>query len=207
MLDIVFFTDELGRGGAETQLARIAISLSKRGWKVGILSMFNERPIIVGLLTLGYATLGMLFVVAGLLVGSKRPFATQTQNIAGGAMAGAIAATMIALLPAIMSVVTLRFIFLALDKTLLEEGVYLIKGDVFPELTGSEQMMHLPVPKSMLAMEVSLGGRIEGFLVFDNFSDPEAFSHSDLRKLARVREHAISAISKARMTKGSRNSE
>jgi signal transduction histidine kinase/DNA-binding response OmpR family regulator/ligand-binding sensor domain-containing protein len=82
---------------------------------------------------------------------------------------------------------------------LLEEGVYLIKGDVFPELTGSDQMMHLPVPQSMLAMEVSLGGRIEGFLVFDNFSDPEAFSRSDLRKLARVREHAISAISKARI--------
>jgi signal transduction histidine kinase/DNA-binding response OmpR family regulator/ligand-binding sensor domain-containing protein len=82
---------------------------------------------------------------------------------------------------------------------LLEEGVYLIKGDVFSELAGSEQVTHLPVPRSMLAMEVSLGGRIEGFLVFDNFSDPDAFSRSDLRKLARVREHAISAISKARI--------
>lgn len=94
---------------------------------VGILSMFNERPIIVGLLTLGYATLGMLFVVAGLLVGSKRPFATQTQNIAGGAVAGAIAAAAIALLPAIMSVVTLRFIFLALDKTLLDMLTFTIE--------------------------------------------------------------------------------
>ena len=82
---------------------------------------------------------------------------------------------------------------------LLEEGVYLIKGDVFPELAGSEQMTHLPVPQSMLAMEVSLGGRIEGFLIFDNFHDPDAFNRSDLRKLARVREHAISAISKARI--------
>jgi signal transduction histidine kinase/DNA-binding response OmpR family regulator/ligand-binding sensor domain-containing protein len=82
---------------------------------------------------------------------------------------------------------------------LLEEGVYLIKGDVFHELAGSEQTKHFRVPKSMLAMEVSLGGRIEGFLIFDNFSDPNAFSRSDLRKLARVREHAISAISKARI--------
>ncbi len=82
---------------------------------------------------------------------------------------------------------------------LLEEGVYLIKGDVFHELAGSEQTKHLPVPKSMLAMEVSLGGRIEGFLVFDNFTDPDAFSRDDLRKLGRVREHAISAISKARI--------
>src|SRR5207248_3481660 len=82
---------------------------------------------------------------------------------------------------------------------LLEEGVYLIKGDVFHELAGSEQTRHFRVPKSMLAMEVSLGGRIEGFLVFDNFTDPNAFSRGDLRKLSRVREHAISAISKARI--------
>jgi branched-chain amino acid transport system permease protein len=94
---------------------------------VGILSMFNARPIIVGLLTLGYATLGMLFVVAGLLVGSKRPFATQAQNIASGAVAGAMAATTIAVLPAIMSVVTLRFIFLALDKTLLDMLTFTIE--------------------------------------------------------------------------------
>jgi branched-chain amino acid transport system permease protein len=89
--------------------------------------MFNARPIIVGLLTLGYATLGMLFVVAGLLVGSKRPFATQVQNVAGGAVAGAIAAVMIAVLPAIMSVVTLRFIFLALDKALLDMLIFTIE--------------------------------------------------------------------------------
>ena len=48
-------------------------------------------------------------------------------------------------------------------------------------------------------MEVTLRGRVEGFLVFDNFSDPDAFSRQDLTKLARVREHAISAISKARI--------
>jgi branched-chain amino acid transport system permease protein len=100
--------------GLEMGCTGIALAL------VGILSMFNARPIIVDLLTLGYATLGMLFVVAGLLVGSKRPFPTQAQNIAGGAAAGAIAAAMVALLPAIMSVVTLRFIFLELDKALLD---------------------------------------------------------------------------------------
>jgi signal transduction histidine kinase/DNA-binding response OmpR family regulator/ligand-binding sensor domain-containing protein len=82
---------------------------------------------------------------------------------------------------------------------LLEEGVYLIKGDAFSELAGKEKMTHLPIPKSMLAMEVSLSGRTEGFLIFDTFDDPDAFSRTDLRKLARVREHAISAISKARI--------
>ncbi|WP_243318762.1 glycosyltransferase [Geothrix paludis] len=40
MYDIVFLTDQLGRGGAETQLVRISTSLRRRGWKVGILSLF-----------------------------------------------------------------------------------------------------------------------------------------------------------------------
>jgi branched-chain amino acid transport system permease protein len=87
---------------------------------VGILSMFNQRPIVVGLVTLGYATLGMLFVVAGLIVGYRRPFAGLSQVMAGGALAGAIAATTVALLPGVMSIVNLRFIFLALDKPLLD---------------------------------------------------------------------------------------
>ena len=41
---------------------------------VGILSMFNSRPIIVDVVTLGYATLGILFLAAGLRVGHRRPF-------------------------------------------------------------------------------------------------------------------------------------
>ncbi|HEU4950937.1 MAG TPA: glycosyltransferase [Holophagaceae bacterium] len=40
MYDVVFLTDQLGRGGAETQLVRIATTLKARGWKVGILSLF-----------------------------------------------------------------------------------------------------------------------------------------------------------------------
>jgi signal transduction histidine kinase/DNA-binding response OmpR family regulator len=81
----------------------------------------------------------------------------------------------------------------------LEEGVYLIKDVDFRHLAGAEKTAHLPVPKAMLAMAVMLGGRMEGFLIFDNFSDENAFGRSDLQKLARVREHAISAIAKARI--------
>jgi signal transduction histidine kinase/CheY-like chemotaxis protein/ligand-binding sensor domain-containing protein len=80
---------------------------------------------------------------------------------------------------------------------LLDEGVYLTRN--FEALTGDEKTMHLPRPKSMLVMEVALGGQLEGFLIFDNFTDSEAFDSSDLRKLARYREHAVSAIAKARM--------
>src|SRR3712207_9327514 len=65
---------------------------------VGILSMFNNRPIIVGLLTLGYATLGLLFLTAGILIGVKRPFATLGQTLVGGAVAGLLAGVMEAVL-------------------------------------------------------------------------------------------------------------
>jgi glycosyltransferase involved in cell wall biosynthesis/peptidoglycan/xylan/chitin deacetylase (PgdA/CDA1 family) len=39
-MDIVFLTDHLVRGGAETQLTRIAATLKRRGWEVVIVSMF-----------------------------------------------------------------------------------------------------------------------------------------------------------------------
>ena len=81
----------------------------------------------------------------------------------------------------------------------LEEDVYLVRGGAFADLAGAEKTAHLPTPKAMLSMAVRLGGRMEGFLIFDNFSDENAFGRSDLQKLARVREHAITAISKARM--------
>ena len=81
----------------------------------------------------------------------------------------------------------------------LEEGVYLIKGADFGDLAGAEKTAHLPVPRAMLAMAVTLSGRMEGFLVFDNFTDENAFGRNDLQKLARVREHAVSAIAKARI--------
>jgi signal transduction histidine kinase/DNA-binding response OmpR family regulator/ligand-binding sensor domain-containing protein len=75
---------------------------------------------------------------------------------------------------------------------LLDEGVYVVRAR-------TPLSPQLPMPSCMLAMEVTLAGRVEGYLVLDNFSDPDAFSRSDLSKLARVREHAISAISKARI--------
>jgi signal transduction histidine kinase/CheY-like chemotaxis protein len=81
----------------------------------------------------------------------------------------------------------------------LEEGVYLIKQHDFHRLAGAEKTAHLPVPKAMLTMALTLGGRMEGFFIFDNFTDEDAFGRSDLQKLARVRGHAESAIAKARI--------
>ncbi|MGA7615507.1 MAG: ATP-binding protein [Thermoanaerobaculia bacterium] len=79
----------------------------------------------------------------------------------------------------------------------LGEGVYLVKE--FGALAGEQKMRQIPRPRSMLAMEVTLGGELEGFLVFDNFTDPEAFKRSDVLRLGRFREHAVSAITKARI--------
>jgi len=79
----------------------------------------------------------------------------------------------------------------------LREGVFIVRD--FSELPGSEQLPALPQPRSMLSMTVTLEGKLEGFLVFDNFTDPEAFTGTDLRRLERFRQHAISAISKARL--------
>jgi len=82
---------------------------------------------------------------------------------------------------------------------MLGEGVYLVRD--WETLAGREKTRHLPVPKCMLAMSMTLGGKVEGYLVFDNFTDPNGFSRSDVRKLSRLREHAISAIAKARALK------
>src|SRR6185503_6255991 len=81
----------------------------------------------------------------------------------------------------------------------LGEGVYLVRSADFRHLAGRDKIGHFPEPKAMLAMAVTLGGRMEGFLIFDNFTDENAFGASDLQKLSRVREHAVSAIAKARI--------
>jgi signal transduction histidine kinase/ligand-binding sensor domain-containing protein len=79
------------------------------------------------------------------------------------------------------------------------EGVYLVRAADFPHLAAAEKISHFPKPKAMLTMAVTLGGRMEGFLILDNFTHEDAFGASDLEKLARVREHAVSAIAKARI--------
>ena len=85
---------------------------------VGILGMFNKRPIIVGELTLGYATLGLAFLLAGVLVARRRVFPTPTQTVVAGLAAGAIGAVVFALLPTAMSFISLRSVFVSLDNNI-----------------------------------------------------------------------------------------
>jgi branched-chain amino acid transport system permease protein len=86
---------------------------------VGILMMFQNRPIIVGTLTLGYATLGLTLFAAGLLVARRRLFGHLYPTILAGVVAGALAAALPALLAIAMSLVELRHVFVALNRPLL----------------------------------------------------------------------------------------
>jgi signal transduction histidine kinase len=79
----------------------------------------------------------------------------------------------------------------------LEEGLYWINN--FKDIAGSQKLSHLATPKSMLAMTVQWRDRIEGLLILDNMHDPEAFRHSDLSKLKRLQQHAVSAVAKVKM--------
>ncbi|MCP4155742.1 MAG: response regulator [bacterium] len=78
----------------------------------------------------------------------------------------------------------------------LEKGVYILRK--FKGITGEEALKHITPPKCMLAMSVLMEGRIEGFLLLESNTNSSAFDHSDIKILHYLREHVVSAISKAR---------
>jgi len=78
----------------------------------------------------------------------------------------------------------------------VDKGVYLPRN--LKALVDDDRLADLAIPKSLLTMTVELDGVLEGFLMFLNMTDSEAFNRSDSRKLNRFREHAISAIAKAK---------
>jgi branched-chain amino acid transport system permease protein len=85
---------------------------------VGILMVFQNRPIIVDTLTLGYATLGLTLFAAGLLVSRRGLFGHPYPTLVAGVVAGVLAAALPALLAAVMSLVELRSVFVALNPPL-----------------------------------------------------------------------------------------
>lgn len=56
-----------------------------------------------------------------------------------------------------------------------------------------------PTPKSALVMTILVHGKVEGFMVLENFTNEEAFQDNDLHRLGRLQAHAVSAIVKSRM--------
>ncbi|MGH7494519.1 MAG: sensor histidine kinase [bacterium] len=75
------------------------------------------------------------------------------------------------------------------------DGVYIVRNLL--NLYSEEKLNAVSTPISVLAMTAVRDGQVQAYLVFDNFSNPDVFSHSDAHKLSRFRSHAISAVVKA----------
>ncbi|CAM2069541.1 Response regulator [Sulfidibacter corallicola] len=85
-----------------------------------------------------------------------------------------------------------------------EDGVWLVRHA--PQLPGWEKLTNLPKPQAMLSMSLVSEDVMVGVLILDNFTDSEAFDHMvDVGKLKRFRQHAISAVNKARYVRSLEN--
>ena len=80
--------------------------------------------------------------------------------------------------------------------TEFEEGIYVHRE--FSSKAGQGVIPKIDIPESMIAMTITFGETVDGFFILENMNDSEAFTKSDAIKLMRVREHAISAVFKAR---------
>ncbi len=77
----------------------------------------------------------------------------------------------------------------------VEEDVFLVtlKDDETMRTLASFHRSH-----ELLVMPLRLHGELEGFLILDNLGYAQGYDLSDLHKLVRFREHAVSAVAKAR---------
>ncbi len=78
----------------------------------------------------------------------------------------------------------------------LERGIYILQE--FNESQTQKKFENLEKPASMIAMTITAGNTLEGFFLLENMSNSMAFSELDAKKMMRIREHAISAIEKAK---------
>jgi len=78
-----------------------------------------------------------------------------------------------------------------IDTEQIEEGIYLIRRAV--PLAENEPGGGC----SALCIAIISAGRLAGYLLLDNFTDPVAFAGLDAGKAARFRQHAVSALTKA----------
>ena len=79
----------------------------------------------------------------------------------------------------------------------LEEGIYILKN--FSNIAGEKKLKMFPPPQSMLIMVLIINKKMEGFLVLESMTDARAFDKSDIQKLSLFREHAVSALARARI--------
>ncbi len=105
---------------------------------VGIVPVFATRPLIVGVVSLGQATLLLTFGVFGYLAGRRALAISRIQAALGGASAGAITGAFLTGLVLVGSVLDLRAVFLNASPelyALLQDGV-IFTGPIVPLLVG-----------------------------------------------------------------------
>lgn len=72
-------------------------------------------------------------------------------------------------------------------------GIRICSGSSCPKLFPSQL-----APRAIMALTVPFRGHLLGILVLENEENPQAFPQSDVQKLTRFREYAVTAISKAK---------
>ncbi|MCK5683238.1 GGDEF domain-containing protein, partial [bacterium] len=79
----------------------------------------------------------------------------------------------------------------------LDQGIFVINQfDIEATL---QQNVFVKAPNSVIAIVLSLEKKLDDFLILDLMNDAKNFDQQDIKNLARFREHAISAISKAKI--------
>ena len=78
-----------------------------------------------------------------------------------------------------------------------EHGIYISHN--FKKLPGIRSFQGYPIPQSLVAMTVFNGSSLAALFILENMTDPEGFRHADMQNLVRFREHAITALDKARI--------
>lgn len=79
----------------------------------------------------------------------------------------------------------------------LNQGVFRVQHPTAS--IGATQLSGHLLPAALLAMHLELDAQLAGYLLIEHPTDPEAFRKADLEKLSRFREHALTAVAKARL--------
>lgn len=79
----------------------------------------------------------------------------------------------------------------------IAEDIFVVRN--VREQAGSEKMSHLPFPQCMLIIRIKIEDTVEGYLVFDNMTDQNAFRDGNFGILISLKEHFISAFIKTKL--------
>ncbi len=83
-------------------------------------------------------------------------------------------------------------------KTTEEQEEGILVAHHFREKIGHSKLRGIPLAEALVAITIVLGGKMAGYVVVDNLSDPDAFHSADFKMLVRLRQHAITALLRAR---------